>query len=86
MQGQDFAAAGMQQATQRHVSSYHVALIYCFLGEKEKAIECLERPYAEREAWPVWTGVEPVFDSLRDNPRFSALLQKTNNPAAAVQA
>src|SRR5437870_400379 len=96
MQGQAFAAAGLREAAEealakvaptaaeRHVSSYHVALIYCFLGEKEKALERLEQSYAEREAWPVWMGVEPVFDVLRDNPRFTALLQQTNNPASAM--
>jgi hypothetical protein len=25
-----------------------------------------------------------MFDSLRNDPRFIALLQKTNNPAAAI--
>jgi serine/threonine protein kinase/tetratricopeptide (TPR) repeat protein len=98
MQGQAFAAAGMRQAAEdfleklflaaddnRPVSSYHVAVIYCFLGEKEKTLERLERSYDEREAWPVWLGVEPVFDSLRDDTRFVALLQKTNNPAASTR-
>jgi serine/threonine protein kinase/tetratricopeptide (TPR) repeat protein len=97
MQGEAFAAAGMRQAAEevlaklatianeRFVSSYHIALIYCFLGENEKALERLEHAYHEREAWPVWLGVEPVFDGLRADPRFIALLQKTNNPAAARQ-
>jgi hypothetical protein len=60
-------------------------MIHCFLGEWEKAFECLERACAERDAWLVWLGVEPVFDGLRDDPRFIALLRKTNNPAAARQ-
>ncbi len=93
--GQAQAAAGLRReaeemvarltaiAAERHVSFYNVALIHCFLGEREKAFECLERAYAERDAWLVWLGVEPMFDNLRDDARFSALLQKTNNPAAA---
>jgi tetratricopeptide (TPR) repeat protein len=92
--GQAQAAAGLRReaeetvarltalAAERHVSFYNVALIHCFLGESEKAFECLERAYAERDAWLVWLGVEPMFDGLRDDPRFSALLQKTNNPGA----
>ena len=96
MQGQAMAAAGMRQeaeemlaqfttlAPERHVSSYNVALIHCFLGEREKALECLERSYIERDAWLVWLGVEPVFEGLRDDPRFTALLQKTNNPLTAA--
>jgi serine/threonine protein kinase/tetratricopeptide (TPR) repeat protein len=95
LHGQAQAAAGMRQeaeemlarltalSTERHISFYNVAQIYCFLGEREKAFECLERAYAERDAWLVWLGVEPLFDSLRDDPRFTVLLQKTNNPAAA---
>ena len=93
MQGQALAAAGRRKEAEellaklseliadRHVSSYHVALIYCFLDEKEQALEFLERSYTEHEAWPVWLGVEPAFDKLRDDPRFAALMQKTSNPA-----
>ncbi|MGH9838838.1 MAG: protein kinase domain-containing protein [Blastocatellia bacterium] len=93
--GQAQAAAGLRReaeemvarltalAAERQVSFYNVALIHCFLGEREKAFECLERAYAERDAWLVWLGVEPMFDSMRDDPHFRALLQKTNNPAAA---
>ncbi len=94
--GQAQAAAGLRReaeetvakltalAAERHVSFYNVALIHCFLGEREKAFECLERAHAERDPWLVWLGVEPMFDSMRDDPRFTALLQKTNNPAAAL--
>jgi serine/threonine protein kinase/lipoprotein NlpI len=94
--GQALAAAGLRReaeetvdrltalAAERHVSFYNVALIHRFLGEREKAFECLERAYAERDPWLVWLGVEPMFDGLRDDSRFGALLRKTNNPAAAL--
>jgi serine/threonine protein kinase/tetratricopeptide (TPR) repeat protein len=98
-QGQALAAAGKRQEAEamldkiltmsekRNVSLYHVALIYCYLGDHEKTMDCLERAYTEREAWLVWLGVEPAFDALRAEARyaarFSTLLQQTNNPAAS---
>jgi serine/threonine protein kinase/tetratricopeptide (TPR) repeat protein len=97
LQGQTQAAAGLRQeaeevvakltalAGERHVSFYNVSLIHHFLGEREKAIECLERAYADHDAWLVWLGVEPAFDGLRDDSRFTALLQKTNNPGATPE-
>jgi serine/threonine protein kinase/tetratricopeptide (TPR) repeat protein len=97
LQGQTQAAAGLRQeaeevvarltalAPERHISFYNVALIHYFLGDREKAIECLERGYADHDAWLVWLGVEPAFDALRDDSRFKALLQKTNNPGAVPE-
>lgn len=98
MYGQALAAAGQRQeaemmldklmsiATERYISFYLVALIHCLLGNNEQTLECLERAFTEREAWLVWLGVEPAFDGLRNDPdlgpRFAALLQHTNNPAA----
>ncbi|MBI3425160.1 MAG: protein kinase [Acidobacteria bacterium] len=97
--GQALAAAGLREeaaaildklmgiATERYISFYLVALIHCLLGNNEKTLECLERACTEREAWLVWLAVEPAFDGLRNDPhlgpRFAALLQQTNNPAAS---
>jgi TolB-like protein/Tfp pilus assembly protein PilF len=50
------------------------------LGEKEKALAQLERAIETREAWMVWMGVEPVFDTFRNDPRFMNLLERTGNP------
>lgn len=62
------------------VSSYHTALIYAFLDDTEKALEYLERCPGESDAWLVWLGVEPAFDTLRGDPRFAAVLAQTKNP------
>jgi serine/threonine protein kinase/tetratricopeptide (TPR) repeat protein len=91
--GQTLAAAGRRKeaeevlakleklAEQRFVSSYHIAIIYTFWGENEKALTALEKSFEDRgEAWLVWMGVEPVFDSLREDVRFMNLLERTKNP------
>lgn len=66
----------------RYVSSYHVALIYCALNERERALEWLEKTYTERDAWLIWMQVEPQLDPLRSEPRFKALLRRINRAAA----
>ena len=52
-----------------------LARIYLLAGEREKAIDLLERllaiPYYVS---PGWLRVDPTFASLRDNPRFKKLV------------
>jgi TolB-like protein/Tfp pilus assembly protein PilF len=61
---------------QRYVSSYHIALIYTGLGEKDRAFEWLEKAYEERSDLLVYLKVEPRLDSLRSDPRFADLLRR----------
>ena len=65
-------AAGDKQ----YVSYYHVAIVYCFLKNREKALDALERTWADNEGWLIWLRVEPAFDILRDEPRFVRLAEK----------
>lgn len=72
-------------AKERFVSEYMVALVYCALGDKDKAFENLEKSLADRDGWMNWLGVEPQFDVLRDDPRYEDLLRRTGSPLADVQ-
>ncbi len=67
------------------VSPYHLALLYSFLGEREKTLLTLQQASAEQEAWQVWMGVEPAFDSLRSDARFIEIMRRTENPLAHKQ-
>jgi len=60
----------------RFVSPYFTAVILVGLGEKQQALEWLERAYEDRSEPLVYLKVEPVFDSLRDQPRFAELLRR----------
>jgi len=57
-------------------SAYGLAVLYTRLGEKEKAIQSLERAYQERELAMTEIGVEPALDSLRSDSRFQTLLRR----------
>ena len=49
---------------------------YIALGDKAKALDCLEQSY-EDQGEACWSlKVNPLYDSLRDEPRFRALLHK----------
>lgn len=61
-----------------YISYYHTAIIYCFLKDKEKAFEFLERSLAAHEGMLIWVNVEPSLDILRDDSRFQLILEKMN--------
>ena len=65
-----------QTSKERYVSPYMLAIIYTALGDKEQAYEWLDRVYAERSYYVTWLKVDPVFDSLRADPRFIDFLRK----------
>jgi serine/threonine protein kinase/tetratricopeptide (TPR) repeat protein len=64
-----------EMSLERYVSPYQLALVYCYLGEKEKALANLEKAREIKEAWLNWMGVEPAFDPIRDDPRFDNILE-----------
>ena len=55
---------------------------YLGLNDKENALLCLERSLANHSISTA-IAVEPFYDSLREEPRFQAILAKMNFPANA---
>jgi tetratricopeptide (TPR) repeat protein len=64
------------RASQTYVSSYNLAAIYTALGEKDLALEWLERACDERSYWLIYLGVDPLLDGLRDDIRFTNLMRR----------
>jgi tetratricopeptide (TPR) repeat protein len=62
----------------RYVGSFFRALVWLGLGETNEALAHLEKAYLERESYMTSLKVWPIFDSLRSEPRFNALLRKMN--------
>jgi len=59
------------------------AYTYAALGEKDRALVLLEKAFADIPAAFLFHYRAPVFDSLRSNPRFVALVSKLNLPRGA---
>ena len=71
-----YSARLREDAKSRYVSPYALAVILTALGEKAQAIDELERSYDERGFYISLISVDPLFDDLRGDPRFEALVQK----------
>jgi hypothetical protein len=61
---------------QRYVSPHSVALVYASLGETDVAFEWFESAFKVRSEHLGWLKVDPRVDSLRSDPRFSALMRR----------
>ena len=74
----DEAQAQLDQLVKRskrqHVPPYHLAIINAGLRDNDQAFYCLERAFEKRAVDLFTLKVEPMFDSLRDDPRFDDLL------------
>lgn len=66
----------VQLSKTRYVSPAYVAAIYAGLGDKNRAMEWLEKAYELRATSLVLLKVNPRYDSLRSDPRFTALIKK----------
>jgi TolB-like protein/DNA-binding winged helix-turn-helix (wHTH) protein/Tfp pilus assembly protein PilF len=67
---------------QRYVSAFTFAVIHAQLGEKEEAIQWLQKSYAARdvELPCLPTGTDEAFASIQGDPRVVAILNKIRPP------
>jgi TolB-like protein/DNA-binding winged helix-turn-helix (wHTH) protein/Flp pilus assembly protein TadD len=61
-------------------SPYAIAGTYAWLGERDKALEWLERSYTRRDSDISTIELNPLLTGLRGDPRYRALLKKLNLP------
>jgi tetratricopeptide (TPR) repeat protein len=66
----------MQRSRDTYVQPVWIAVIELGLGDKSQAFDWLEKGYADRSWWLVNLKVDPFFDSIRSDPRFSDLLRR----------
>ncbi len=69
-----------RQAAHEHIRSFHFAVPYIGLGNKDEAFFWLGKGVDEQSIGFAELDVHPWFDDLRSDPRFKALLIRTNLP------
>jgi TolB-like protein/Tfp pilus assembly protein PilF len=69
-----------QESTRNYVQSYTFALIYIGLGDKEEALNWLEKQMSGRSETANTYAVAPELDDLRSEPRFKEMLKRMNLP------
>src|SRR5947209_7718778 len=62
---------------------YQVAQVYAVRGEKEKAFEWLQIAFDNHDTGMLALLVDPLLNSLRDDPRYKALIAKMNFPTTS---
>ena len=65
-----------ERAQHDYVRPLALAWISIALGEKDAAFVWLEQAYEDRDPYLTLLNADPVYDSLRADPRFTALLKK----------
>ncbi|MGB5607787.1 TPR end-of-group domain-containing protein [Eudoraea sp.] len=60
--------------------SWQIFTLYCRAGMKEEALEWLEKAYEEHDSNMPYISVDPLFDFIRNEPRFQNLLKKMGLP------
>ena len=82
--GGDRAAAMQTLALLRKMSPdgtvqpFNLALVYLGMGDHKRAIDNLDRAYEANSQLLAWVGQDAIFNPLRSEPRFIALMRKLN--------
>jgi TolB-like protein/Flp pilus assembly protein TadD len=74
--------AALEQALKMrpNISSFDIAGVFAYRGQRGTAFEWLERAYREKDAVLAYIKSDPSFESLRADSRYKALLHKMNLP------
>jgi serine/threonine protein kinase/Tfp pilus assembly protein PilF len=79
-EAQKIAKEVEELSSHTYVDFYQLATIYAGLGDKDEAFRLLEKGYEERSAGMVYLAIDPFWDNVRSNPRYTDLLRRIGLP------
>ena len=59
-----------------YVPPFNLAIVYLGLGDRARALDYLEKAYDNNSQWMPYLRGDRIFDPLRSEPRFAALMKK----------
>jgi DNA-binding winged helix-turn-helix (wHTH) protein/tetratricopeptide (TPR) repeat protein len=65
-----------KRSTTETVPPGALLLAYIAVDDKQRAIDMLEKGYAERDNYEIWIDADPLMDPLRNEPRYQALCRQ----------
>jgi serine/threonine-protein kinase len=68
------------RSTRTYVQPMWITAIEAALGDKAEAIRWLRQAVGDRSVWLIYLKVDPLFDTLRTDPRFADLVQQAGLP------
>jgi tetratricopeptide (TPR) repeat protein len=71
-------------AKKQYVSPALPASVYLGLGEKAEALDWIEKGYEDRDPM-LWWNTDQLYDSVRNEPRFQAIMQKVDRMKAGAK-
>lgn len=74
------AETQVARSKRTYVAAIGPATSYALAGDKDRALEWLEKAYEERSSQMVFLQAHPWWDSLRSDPRFQDLLRRMKFP------
>jgi tetratricopeptide (TPR) repeat protein len=70
----------VERAKTQYVTPWQIATLYTRAGEPEPALDYLERAFQDHDNNMPSIAVDPIFDLIRDQPRFQALVDSLGLP------
>jgi predicted nucleic acid-binding protein len=69
-----------EASSERYTPALAFAIVHLGLGERDEALSWLEKAYEERFNRLAYLRREPIWNALRQEPRFQDLLRRINLP------